>query len=96
MKLNGATAGRPIVRAHSDFYFQPDRDWKRREGLRWREMDIVRRGGRLEINSEQINDFLFFIFGHEDGTFGGEENGKFGGFGDGDLGRDVWKEGMEI
>lgn len=47
MKLNGATAGRPIVRAHSDFYFQPDRDWKRREGLRWGEMDIGASGREI-------------------------------------------------
>lgn len=47
VKLNGATAGRPIVRAHSDFYFQPDRDWKRREGLRWGEMDIGTSGREI-------------------------------------------------
>lgn len=49
---------------------------------------------RLIRNKLTISFFLFLA--DEDGTFGGEENGKFGGFGDGDLVRDVWKEGMEI
>lgn len=52
--------------------------------------------GDWRLIRNKLTISFFFIFGHEDGTFGGEENGKFGGFGDGDLERDVWKEGMEI
>lgn len=57
MKLDGATVGRPIVRAHSDFYF---RDWERREGLRSREMDVGTSGDwRLIRNKLMI--FFFFL-----------------------------------
>lgn len=61
MKLDGATVGRPIVRAHSDFYF---RDWERREGLRSKEMDVSTSGDWRLIRNKLM---IFFFFFNDDG-----------------------------